>query len=166
MQIAHFAGEFIHIIVGIDGGKTAAIACIDLYGRPIRLFTGRYVGLSWFVDMIRDVGEPVIIASDKKKPDEIVKKLGAVFGAVVFSPQEDLTVEKKEELANRAFENLHERDALAAAKAAYNAYANKLKQASKKAIEHGIETDKAMTLVIERYSIHEAITGKKANRKK
>ncbi len=159
-------GESIHIIVGIDGGKTAAIACIDLYGRTLKLFTGRYVTLGWFVDMIKEVGEPVIIASDKKKPDEIVRRLAAVFGAVLFAPQDDLTVEKKKELAKQEFENLHERDALAAARAAYNTYSNKLKQVHKKALESGVEADKAMALVIERYSIYEAITGKKANRRK
>lgn len=159
-------GEFIHIIAGVDGGKTAAIACIDLNGRIVRLETGRFVGVSWFAEIINETGVPVIIASDKQKPDNIAKRLSTMFHAILFAPKEDISSEKKTELA-KGTRNLHERDALVAAKLAYFAYANKLNQASRHAKEHGADEDKVKALVIAKgYSIHEAITDKKAGRRK
>ncbi|MGC8628744.1 MAG: DUF460 domain-containing protein [Candidatus Micrarchaeia archaeon] len=151
--------------MGIDGGKTAAIACLDLSGNILSLFSGQSVNTSWFVEKIRQVGQPVIIASDKEKPDFIAKKLATIFGAVLFAPDSDISVEKKKEFAEKAG-NLHERDALAAAKAAYNAYANKLKQTEKLAEQHNANPDEIKALVIsKRYSIYEALTGKKSGRK-
>ncbi len=153
-----------HIIVGIDGGKTAAIACIDLNAKVLKLFTGRFVSTSWFVNKINETGEPVIIASDKEKPDDIAKKLAAIFGAVLFSPDTDISTEKKAMLAGKT-ENLHERDALAAAKLAYNAYANKLKQVDKLASKKGADPDRIKALVIaKRYSAYEALNNKKSGR--
>ncbi|MGC8671691.1 MAG: DUF460 domain-containing protein [Candidatus Micrarchaeia archaeon] len=153
-----------HIIVGIDGGKTAAIACIDLNAKVLKLFTGRFVSTSWFVNKINETGEPVIIASDKEKPDDIAKKLAAIFGAVLFSPDTDISTEKKAMLAGKT-DNLHERDALAAAKLAYNAYANKLKQVDKLASKKGVDPDRIKALVIaKRYSAYEALNNKKSGR--
>jgi len=166
LQIALFAGECINIIVGIDGGKTVAIACLDLDGNLVGLSTGNSVGIEWFIENIRSVGNPVVIASDKQKPDDIAKKLASVFGAVLFSPKTDMSVEKKKELTSSVErENIHERDALAAARTAYNSFANKLKQADRLAKGRGADADMVKALVIVgKYSIYEAITGKKAKR--
>jgi len=153
-----------HIIVGIDGGKTAAVACLDLNGNKLATFTGRSVGIKWFIDKIREQGVPVLIASDKEKPDYIAYKLSAMFGAALFTPKSDISTERKRTIAGGT-ENLHERDALAAAKTAYNAYANKLKQADRLAHKQGANADMVKALVIRHYSIDEAITGKKSGRK-
>ncbi|MGC8676416.1 MAG: DUF460 domain-containing protein [Candidatus Micrarchaeia archaeon] len=152
------------MIVGVDGGKTAAIACLGLDGKPLRLFTGRFVGLEWFVSNIKSTGEPLIIASDKKRPDYIARKLAAVFGAKLFAPSTDISVDRKKELAGKT-ENLHERDALAAARVAYNAYANKLNQIEKMAKNKSKNSDLMKALVIgRRYSMHEAALGSKSGR--
>ncbi|MEM3212149.1 MAG: DUF460 domain-containing protein [Candidatus Micrarchaeaceae archaeon] len=155
-----------HLIVGVDGGKTAAIAFLDLNGELEGLYTGRFVSLSWFVDKIKQAGVPVIIASDKKKPERVAKRLAAIFSAELFTPNSDISTEKKSELAGKTG-NLHERDALAAARAAYNAHANKLKQIDKFANMHGADADKLKSLVIaRRYSMHEAAIGSRSGRSK
>ncbi len=151
--------------MGIDTGKTAAVACLDLDGKVSKLATGRFAGLEWFVDTIREAGSPVIIAADKKSPDSLVEKLAAIFDAVLFLPQADISVMKKKELTARRFANLHERDALAAAATAYNAYAGKLRQAERIAKESNAEPEGVKSMVIRKYSVDEAIKKREAGRR-
>ena len=124
-----------HLIVGIDAGKTAAVACIDLNGKVVKLATGRFVGLEWFVDVIKGVGQPVMVSGDKKRPTQLAEKISTAFDAVLFVPGSDMSVEKKRSMLEADFDNLHERDALASAMMAYNAYAGKLSQAERQARE-------------------------------
>ncbi len=147
-----------HIIVGIDSGKRAAVACLNLDGRPVFISNGTFVGLEWFVEKIRCAGSPVIIASDKKKPNKLPAKLAAIFGAVLFSAGYDIDVKRKQEVARKyKISNLHERDAMSAAVAAYNSYRNKLDQAGVFAKENKLEDpDKIKAMVIKRYSMYEA----------
>lgn len=156
-----------HLIVGIDAGKTAAVACIDLDGNVVKLATGRFVGLDWFVDVIKSTGQPVMISGDKKKPNSLVEKLSTIFDAVLFVPGVDISVEKKKSVARVKFENLHERDALAAAMIAYNAHAGKLRQAERQARESktSADADRVKAMVIKKYSVHEAISMKRAGRR-
>ena len=154
-----------HIIVGVDTGKTAAIACLDLNGEVVRLSTGRFAGLQWFVDTITLTGSPVVIACDKKRPDSLVQKLASIFDAVLFVPETDISVLKKKDLAKHNFSNLHERDALAAARTAYRAYAGKLRQAERLANLGSAEPEKVKAMVIRKYSVHEAITSSAAGRR-
>ncbi|MDE1851790.1 MAG: DUF460 domain-containing protein [Candidatus Micrarchaeota archaeon] len=155
-----------HTIIGIDSGKTAAVVSIDLDGNVVGIDTGRFVGLEWFVDRIREKGTPVVIASDKRNAQSLVHRLAAIFGSSIFTPDADVSVDRKQQIAHgRELENLHERDALAAAMIAYNSYANKLKQAEKIAKErHVQDVDRIKALVIKRHSVDEAITDRKSNR--
>ncbi|MDE1855321.1 MAG: DUF460 domain-containing protein [Candidatus Micrarchaeota archaeon] len=154
-----------HLIVGIDPGKTAALACIDLEGRVVKLSTQRFAGMQWFVDEIVSTGSPVIIAGDKRRPDSLVEKLASIFDAVLFVPSTDISVEKKQGLADRGFSNLHERDALAAARTAFRAYAGKLRQVERIANARNAEADKIKALVIKKYSAHEALGNRHAGRR-
>ncbi|MGI0141445.1 MAG: DUF460 domain-containing protein [Candidatus Micrarchaeales archaeon] len=153
-----------HIIVGVDPGKSAAIACLDLEGNPIHIDYSRFVGFDWFVDKIKNVGTPVIIASDKKNSTHTINKLAAAFGAHVFMPDQDISVKRKEEVAaGKKIGNLHERDALVAAITAYNAYAHKFKQAEKLARQTKYENvDKLKAMIVKKYSIYDTINNKKA----
>jgi hypothetical protein len=149
-----------HIIAGIDPGKHAAVACIDLDGKVVHLATGLFVGTEWLVGQIGRAGSPVVIASDKKRPDDTPKKIAAIFGAVLFSSDYDISVKRKHELARiHKVGTAHERDALSAAITAYNSYKNKLNQAGSFAKKNGIgDMDMVKAMVIKRYSMHEAIT--------
>ncbi len=151
--------------MGIDAGKTAAVACLDLDGNVIRLSSGRFAGLQWFVDTIRQAGSPVVIACDKKRPDDLVWKLASIFDAVLYVPGSDISVLKKQGLTNHRFSNLHERDALAAARTAFRAYAGKLRQAERMANEKHAESERVKAMVIKKYSVHEAISSGAAGRR-
>ncbi len=155
-----------NVIVGIDTGKTSAIACVDLNGRAVYTATMRFANARWFVDSIKAAGLPVIIASDKKKANDAVTKLAAIFDAVLFTPKEDIKVRKKQEYSNlRKVKNVHERDALSAAMAAYKHYSNKLMQVERIAREGDAEDiDKIKGMVIKKYSINEALRNLKAGR--
>ncbi|MEM3177713.1 MAG: DUF460 domain-containing protein [Candidatus Micrarchaeaceae archaeon] len=149
-----------YIIVGIDPGKTAAIACLTLDGRVAYLDYGISVGTDWFVERINRVGTPIIVASDKKKVGKTISKISAIFGAVLYAPEADISVEKKKDASKGInLENIHERDALAAAKTAYNVYANKLRQADRIAKEKNIEAEAIKAQVIKKSSIKEAVAG-------
>lgn len=155
-----------HVIVGIDPGKTSAIAVLDMSGSIVFLANRRFAGLRWFVDSIRSAGTPVVIAGDKKNPDAMISKIAATFGAVRFAPRYDISTDRKKEMTSADIVgNAHERDALAAARTAFNAYANKFKQAEKRAWHSSYaDTDKLKAMVVMKYSMHEAMTGKEANR--
>lgn len=153
-----------HLIVGIDTGNTSAVACIDLNGSVVKIATARHAGFDWFVDTIKSSGSPAIIAGDKKNPDDLVSKLSAIFGAVLFVPSTDISVAKKRIIAKGSFSNLHERDAIAAARLAFNAYADKLRQTERLARRKNAEAEEIKALVIKKYSVHEAIYNMKANR--
>jgi len=157
-----------HIIVGVDPGKTAAIACIDLEGNPVYIDYSRFVGFDWFVDRIKSAGTPVIIASDKKNSTHVINKLAAAFGSKVFVPKEDISVRRKEEaIAGKKISNLHERDALVAALTAYNSYSHKFQQAEKLARKTSYENiDMLKAMVVKKYSMHDVINEKKAGKRK
>jgi predicted RNase H-like nuclease (RuvC/YqgF family) len=155
-----------YIIVGADPGKTSAIACIGLDGRVLHMSTARFAGIDWFVQNIRAVGTPVVIAGDRKRPGAMLSELSAIFDAVLFSPECDLAVERKAAIANAgAYGNFHERDALAAAITAFNAYSGKLRQAERLAKRSDIDMEKVKAMVIRKYSIHDIVNNLKAGRR-
>ncbi len=155
-----------HLIVGIDTGKTSALACLDLNGRIVLLKTKRFAGMAWFVENMNLAGTPVVIAGDKKRANALIAKMAAIFDAALYTPREDISVNvKKEYRYEGKTANLHERDALTAAMTAYNAYANKLMQVEHLARERGVaNVDGIKAAVIKKNSFHEAAEGKKTGR--
>lgn len=158
-----------HLIVGIDPGKTSAIACLDLNGRLVHSAHRANAGLAWIVSSIRMVGTPSIIATDKRRGTETVKKVNAYFNSRIYSPPEDIGKEQKLDASRRSsLKDRHERDAYAAAESAYRAFRNKLLQAEHIARQSSVaaaDLDRIKAKVLDRYSIDEAIHDKKANRK-
>jgi predicted RNase H-like nuclease (RuvC/YqgF family) len=157
----------VHLIVGIDPGKTAGIACLDLSGNIVRLSHASNPGLDWFVSEISASGTPSIITADKQKGTETAYKIGAYFNARVFRPDRDIALGEKRDIARRAvIKDRHERDACTAAMKAFKHFKNKLAQAEHIAKDKGIgNVDSIKAKVLERYSIDEAINNKKANRR-
>jgi uncharacterized protein len=154
-----------HLIVGIDTGKTVAYACLDLDGKLVRTSHASSLGQDWLIDSIGRIGIPSIIACDRQ-PNDIVRKICSAFNAKLYYPNKEMGIDEKREMARPfGISNPHERDACAAAVKAYKAYTNKLRQAEHIARAQKVrEIDKIKAKVIERYSIEEAITGKEANR--
>lgn len=151
-----------YLIVGVDPGKTAALAFLDLHGEVLYLTSKRFAELSWFVDTIRSVGSPVVVASDKKNPNRLVTELASVFDAVLFAPGSDVLVSKKKDITRDIpVENLHERDALSAAKIAYFHYANTLNKAERNArTKNYSDIDRLKALVLKHNSMSEVMAGK------
>jgi predicted RNase H-like nuclease (RuvC/YqgF family) len=154
-----------HTIVGIDTGKTMAFVCLDLQGVLVKADHAVSSGTEWVIDAIGKVGIPSIIACDRT-PNYVVRKIAASFNARIFYPKGEMSINEKMESAKPfGITNPHERDACAAAVKAYRQHSNKLKQAEHIARVNKVkEIDKIKAKVIERYSIDEAITGRKANR--
>lgn len=156
-----------HIIVGIDAGKTSALACIGLDGLLLYASHRTFGGYDWVVWEISKIGIPSVIATDKARPSALVRKVNAAFNARISLPEKDLQLQDKRQLAKAAnLKNRHEQDAYAAAIKAYYKYANKLNQANRSIA--GIDSEKQdsiMAKIIMRHSISEAVNGRSANRR-
>lgn len=158
-----------HLVVGLDVGKNSAIACLDLHGNTVLLMHGTSMGFDGMVEVIRNAGVPSVIAGDKKHTNALVRRINAAFNSRLFEPQADITLEEKRNaVKGTGIKNEHERDAYAAAFKAYNYYVSKLRHvervASKRSF-HEREADMVMSKVISRYSVSEALEGRKANRR-
>jgi len=156
-----------HIIVGIDTGKTSAIACLSLDGKLIYSAHIRQADESWFISTIHSIGMPVIIASDKTEhANNAIRKINATFSATVFYPEKVITQKEKRQLAKVAgLKDQHERDAYTAALKAYNVHSNKLRQAERIASSMNVSnTDIIKAKVIKHYSVNEAIENRIAHR--
>ena len=156
-----------YTIVGIDPGKTSAIAAVDLNGRLVHSAHMRFGGMDWLVREAQSSGTPAVVASDRPDVSPAVRKINAAFNARLFYPNRELTSDEKREISKGVeLKDPHERDAYAAAIKAYRAYANKFKQAEHIArLMSAAEVDRIKLKVVNKYSISEAITEKKANRR-
>ncbi len=157
-----------HIIVGIDTGKTSAVACIDLDGNLVYLAHKRNAGIGWIINAIRHAGTPILIANDKHmRSSAIIKKVNAAFNAMLYAPKKDISQDDKKHFAKRMeIGNQHERDAYISARKAYNAHANKLNQVAKIARKNNFEDIDAMKAkVIGRHSAREVIENRASNRR-
>lgn len=111
------------LIVSIDPGTTIGYAVLDVHCNPLTISSLRHMSLHEILSAITEKGQPIIVATDKKIVPQLVQNAAVQVGAVVHSPKEDmLQTEKKELTDSYAVGNDHERDALASALHAYNAY--------------------------------------------
>ena len=136
------------IIVGVDAGMTSGLAVIDLNGRVLHLGSYREADRGNLLDIIARLGKPIVIATDVREPPELIRKLAAQTGARLYVPDHDLSVQEKEELANRAAEvsgvrpeTPHERDSLAAAYRALADLMAKLQQVDSYVSKLDLELD-------------------------
>ncbi len=115
-------------VVGIDPGSTSALAILDLRGNLKELESGKHMGEEEIIRKVSEGGKPVLVTTDKQKLPSAVERVATSFGAEIFTPDEDLSIHGKKELTRKHdYENLHERDALAAALNAYNNFKDKFK---------------------------------------
>lgn len=136
-----------HIIVGVDPGTTIAVAVLNLDGELKGLISSRVMSVPDVVGYIREKGKPVVVATDVVPPPATVEKIKRSFKATMFVPNERIPVDEKVKLARPyGYGNDHERDALAAAVKAYNAYKNKFAQIDRKAPAHMTDHVKAMAV--------------------
>lgn len=113
------------------------------------------------VKILSGFGVPVIIASDTHPPSSFVQKIAARLNVKVFSPKESMTKLEKREIGS-AIEDVHVRDAYAAAVKAYRKYQNRLRQIEKMDLE-SMEKEKLKRMVFGGKRIADALAGQKAN---
>ena len=136
-----------YIIVGVDPGTTTAVAILDLNGKLVEASSSRVSSIPEIIEHISEMGRPVVIATDVVPAPAAVEKIKRAFKAVLFSPNERISVEEKVRLARPfGYANDHERDAVAAAVKAFNAYKNKFARIDKKTPSHLSDDVKAMAL--------------------
>ena len=106
-----------NLIVGIDPGTTTGIAILDIKSDShfCKTFSKRGISFSELCNYISENGTPVIIACDVRKPPNLVKKMAAVFDALLSKPRRTIRIAEKRRLVNMKIKNKHEMDALAAA---------------------------------------------------
>jgi hypothetical protein len=129
------------IIIGVDGGATAAFAAVDYEGRVAALESRKNWPRQALVERLARY-TPEVIASDTCPAGRLARELLGYFPARLHEPLESLSQQEKSELAGGALvrcRNKHERDALAAALKAWRAHANKLRQAEARALRAGVQ---------------------------
>ena len=122
------------LIVGIDPGTTIGIACHTLYSQKITLFSARNITTAACIERILSCGYPVILGTDKAKVPGKVHEIASRLAIRVASPAADLRMAEKKALVSETDvqpANTHERDALAAARYAYNNYRGYLRKIAK-----------------------------------
>jgi predicted RNase H-like nuclease (RuvC/YqgF family) len=117
------------VILGVDPGTTIGIAVLDFTGKPLLVASGKVPDREQVVGEVLRFGKPVIIAVDTSKPPEFAKKLASKLGAILYTPEYDLTVEEKQKLSSEYsalytidIPDSHARDALAGAIKAYRSF--------------------------------------------
>lgn len=107
-------------IVGVDPGTTSAVAIVNLDGDVLAIEARRDWSIEEMTRFISDRCNAVVIASDVAGSQGAVDKIASTLNAKVWSPPRNLLVAEKTRIAQR--KNAHERDSLAAAKKAHEAY--------------------------------------------
>jgi predicted RNase H-like nuclease (RuvC/YqgF family) len=117
------------------------------------------------IGKIKGIGTPIVVAGDKTRASDLVRKVNTSFGSRLFSPKRESSMGLKRRLGRSAnLANQHECDAYSAALSAYNHYVNKFNQIDHLGKEEA-ETEKIKRQVVTKHSIYEAATGRKANRR-
>ncbi|MBO8182972.1 MAG: DUF460 domain-containing protein [Archaeoglobus sp.] len=158
-----------YLIVGVDPGSTVGVAVLSLDGNILGIKSKKGWSFSEVIEYIRSFGTPVLVATDRASPPDYVNKIKASFNAVLYTPKENMTVERKSILVKSSIKgfdkghkilNDHERDALSAAFEAYNSYKSKLKNIEKR-IPAGFDLDLAKAKVIKGMSVKAILEGEK-----
>ena len=120
-----------YFIAGIDPGTHTAIVLISLRGELIDFIVEKGLGEEGAVRYIISKGTPSLIATDVSPPPKFVVKVSAMLNIPLYYPERSLKKGEKEKLAKH-IANPHVRDAYAAARKAYNTFANRLRNLEKK----------------------------------
>ncbi len=122
-------------IVGLDPGTETGIAVISLEGDLIATISEKELGRDGISEFIIKYGTPLILATDVNPTPSTVEKIASTFNAEVYTPNKDLSSDKKDSLVKDFKDgNLtsHSKDALAAALQAFRAEKSIINKISKK----------------------------------
>jgi len=122
-----------YVLVGIDPGTTTAVGIIDLDGEILDVYSTRTADTAAIIEWIVERGRPILVAADVTPMPETVEQYRRSFDAAGWNPEKDLPVDtKKHRVPDHAYENDHERDAVAAALFAYDNHENQFDRIARK----------------------------------
>ncbi len=122
-----------HVVVGVDPGTTTAIAVVGLDGEVLDVHSTRTADTAAVIEWIVERGRPIVVAADVTPMPETVEKLRRSFDAAGWTPDSDLPVDEKlHRTREEAYDNDHERDALAAALEAHDDHADQFERVAAK----------------------------------
>lgn len=118
------------LIIGIDPGNTSAVAALNLDGELEFLVSRKEFSHDEIIREIVDSGYPVVIATDRAEIPSTVNKIASSVGAMKFTPENNLSRQRKNELGKG--ENSHEKDAHASALHAYKRLNKQIRKINKR----------------------------------
>ena len=122
-----------HVVVGIDPGTTTAAAVVSLDGQVLDVYSTRTADTADVIEWLIERGRPVVVAADVTPIPETVEKFRRSFDAAGWTPNSDLPVDEKlHRTREAAYENDHQRDALAAALFALDDHEDQIARISQK----------------------------------
>ena len=122
-----------HVVVGIDPGTTTGVALTDLEGHVLDVLSTRTADTADVIEWIIERGRPVVVAADVTPMPETVEKFRRSFDAAGWAPETDLPIdEKQHRTRENAYDNDHERDAMAAALFAVDAHEARFRRIARK----------------------------------
>jgi predicted RNase H-like nuclease (RuvC/YqgF family) len=121
------------VLVGIDPGTTTAAAVVSLDGEVLDVFSTRTADTAGVIEWLVERGRPVVVAADVEPMPETVEKFRRSFDAAAWEPDADLPVDEKlHRTREHTYDNDHERDAMAAALFAFDAYEDQFERITRK----------------------------------
>ncbi|MFB6111315.1 MAG: DUF460 domain-containing protein [Halobacteriaceae archaeon] len=137
-----------HVVVGVDPGTTTAVALVDLEGHVLDTWSTRTAEEGAVVEWIVERGRPVVVAADVTPMPEAVEAIRRSFDAGGWTPTSDLPIdEKQHRTRDAAYDNDHERDALAAALFAHDDHADQFQRIARK-VPAGVDTGEVTARVV------------------
>jgi predicted RNase H-like nuclease (RuvC/YqgF family) len=119
--------------VGIDPGTTTAVAIVGLDGEVLETLSTRTADTAAVIEWIIERGRPILVAADVEPMPETVEKIRRSFDAAGWVPETDLPVDTKQHRTREeAYDNDHERDAMAAALHAFDAHEDQFRRIARK----------------------------------
>jgi predicted RNase H-like nuclease (RuvC/YqgF family) len=121
------------VLVGIDPGTTTAAAVVSLDGEVLDVFSTRTADTAGVIEWLVERGRPVVVAADVEPMPETVEKFRRSFDAAGWEPDADLPVDEKlHRTRDHTYDNDHERDAMAAALFAFDAFEDQFGRITRK----------------------------------
>ena len=122
-----------YVIVGIDPGTTTAAAIVGLDGEVLDAYSTRTADTADVIEWIVERGRPFLVAADVTPMPRTVEKIRRSFDAAGWTPASDLPIDEKQHRTRRtAYDNDHERDAIAAALFAADDHADQFERIARK----------------------------------
>ena len=137
-----------HVLVGIDPGTTTAVAICGLDGTVLDALSTRTADTAEVIEWIIERGRPVVVAADVTPMPSTVEKIRRSLAAADWVPENDLPVDEKQHRTRKeGYDNDHERDALAAALFAFDAFEERFERIARK-VPARLETGEVIARVI------------------